>query len=206
MMWLPFTSVILWILPILIIAAVVYFAARSRQNQQTGITPHQVLVAYFYLITAVSVITMVVGAFYFAKVAAEEAFGIANDAGNDLALASILFGTGAVVCILHVVGRRQVEKMGEGSVAGLRRLFLFSMLSGFGIAGLISLPVAIYQVYQYYHASGSAWERRHEDPSTAVAAAIVLVFMWAYYMFRVLRELRERRTASGELAPYDTSL
>jgi len=80
----------------------------------------------------------------------------------------------------------------------MRRTYLFFMLIVYGITGIISLPLAIYQTIDYHIADTPLYGRPHSnEPSTELAIAIVIVILWAYFMFRVLREVRQRD--SGEL-------
>lgn len=71
----------------------------------------------------------------------------------------------------------------------IRRFYLFSMLTLSGIAGLVSLPIAIYETIRYYVLDRD-YQYWSEEPSGSVAAAIVIVLLWAYYLTRVIREPR----------------
>ena len=189
----------LLVVPVLIIGGIVYLVTRARRDRHNGITAHSALMAYFYLVTAVSVITMAAGAISFVYVAVDQAFRAAEIA-SDLTVASVLLGTGLVVCLLHVYGRRTVEKMTGKGAPTLRRVYLFSVLGIFGLAGLISLPLAIYQLIDYYvlgQPDYSPYYTNH-PPSEALAVAIVVVPLWAYYVFRVFREIRQKDTKEAE--------
>jgi len=175
-----------WIVPILIIAAVVYLIVRSRREE--GFNVYQVLMAYFYFVTAASVIAMAVGMVYFIKVAISQAFD-GGEIARNVPLASALLGTGLVICVLHVYGRRTVEKREEKATATLRRIYLFFMLGTFSLTGLISLPLAIYRILRYYIVE---YSYPPKAPSTELAVAIVFVPLWAYFMFRVFREMRRK--------------
>jgi hypothetical protein len=177
-----------YILPVLIIAGVIFFVTQSRRNGN-GVNAHQVLISYFYFIIAASVITMVVGLIILLEIALSHAFkdGEITDSLNS---GLILLGTGAVICILHVSGRRAVQRSGQNSLQKIRRVYVFTMLFIFGIAGLVSLPLALIETTQYYSEKTSY--RHYEDPSVALATAIVFIPLWAYYLYRVLREVRAR--------------
>ena len=141
-----------WIIPILIVAAVVYIVyliVRSRREERNGFTVYQALMAYFYFVTAASFITMAVGMVYFIKVALSQAFD-SGEIATDITLASALLVTGLVICALHVYGRHTIEKREEKATTTIRRIYLFFMLGTFGLTGLISLPLAIYQILRYY--------------------------------------------------------
>ena len=172
---------------VLIIGGTVYLVTRTRRRN--GITAHGVLMAYFYFVIAVSVITVVVGTILFVYVAIDQAFRAAEIA-SDITVASVLLSTGLIICLLHVYGRRAVEKTTGKTAPTLRRVYLFSMLGIFSLAGLVSLPLAIYQLVDYYVVrSGGPYSA---PPSGALAVAIVVVPLWAYYLFRVFREIRQR--------------
>jgi len=176
------------ILSILIIAAVVYIVVRSR-NGRPGVSAYQALIAYFYFVTAVSFIAMTVGAILFLRVAINRAFD-GGAIANDLTLAGVLLGTGLVICALHVWGRRVVERRAAGPVPGVRRTYLFFLLGSFSLAALVALPVALYQAIRYYTADTGHYGSYQANPSTALAVAVVLVPLWGYLLFRVLREIR----------------
>ena len=76
----------------------------------------------------------------------------------------------------------------------IKRIYLFFMLSIFSVAGLVSLPVAVYAFVHYYIEGSRHWE----DPSAALATAIVVVPMWAYYLMRVMQETRATRKRAAK--------
>jgi len=186
-----FLSVLTYFLPILILAGIVYMIVRSRNSQRNGISTYRSLMAYFYFyfVTGASVITMAIGLILFAGVAVSRAF-TSDGISATLILASTLLGTGLVICVLHTYGRRFLEKQVEKVPPGPRLTYLFSMLVSFSIAGLVSLPLAIYQTVNHF-VEGSS--HRHDDPSMGLAVAMVVVPLWAYYMFRVLRDIRQNK-------------
>lgn len=176
--------------PVLIIAGIVYLIVRARRPQTNGISGYQVLVAYFYMLTAASFFTMVVGLVYFITVALSPAVRGSGIAG-DLTLASVLVGTGLIVYALHIYGRRLVEKRVPGAASTQRRVYLFFMLAVFSIMGLVSLPLAINEIVRHFVLDTGRFLSR-----TPLALAIVFVPLWAYFMFSVLGELR--RKGNGE--------
>ena len=188
------------IVPILVIIAIVYLIARPRRGERNGITPYQTFMSYFYFVTVASVITMTVGLICFIRVAVSRAFD-GGEIANDITIASVLLSTGLVICILHIYGRHTLEKRMEKIPSNPRRTYLFSMLVGFSIAGLISLPLAIYQTIHYFIAAEPNYYPAppyRDDPSTALAVAIAIVPLWAYYVFRVFREIRQRNAEEIE--------
>ena len=187
-------SVFGWVVPFAIVVAIVYLVARSRQNQ--GTTWHQTLVSYFYLIIAACVITAAVGAVLFLTILFDFAFNDISDNSDMLIIASVLAGTGLIIGALHVEGRRILQKKTGTPTAGVRRFYLLSMLTLSGIAGLVSIPIAIYQIITYY-ALDNPYLYPRDFPSAALAAAIVIVLLWAYYLFRVLQEPRPQENGGA---------
>ncbi|MBL7120113.1 MAG: hypothetical protein ISS53_05465 [Dehalococcoidia bacterium] len=190
-------SVLAFLLPILVVVALVNFV-RGRGDQRNGFNPYQALINYFYLVTGASVITMAVGLVYLCKVAVSRAFD-GGEIADDLTLAFVLLGTGMMICILHVFGRRAMEKREDKSTTTIRRRYLFFMLAVSSITGLVSLPLAIYRIISYHIVEPSYfpgsypyYEPPLHAPSAELAVAIVFVPLWAYYLFRVLREIRHR--------------
>jgi len=182
------------VVPVLIIGGIVYLVTRARRDRRNGITAHGALMAYFYFVTAVSVITAVAGTISFVYVAIDQAFR-ASEIASDITVASVLLGTGLVICLLHVYGRRAVEKTTGKAAPTLRRVYVFSMLGIFSLAGLVSLPLAIYQLIDYYvtrTGEPGYGPYNNPPPSEALAVAIVVVPLWAYYLFRVFREIRQK--------------
>lgn len=184
-----FLGVLIYILPILILAGIVSLIVRSRNSQRKGIATYWSLMGYFYFVTGASVITMAIGLILFAEVIVSRAFN-SDGTSTTLTLASTLLGTGFIICTLHVCGRRFLEKKMERAPLGPRLTYLFSMLVSFSIAGLVSLPLAIYQTVHHFVEGPS---HRYDDPSMGLAVAMVIVPLWAYYLFRVLRDIRQNK-------------
>lgn len=182
-------GVFAWLVPFAIVAALVYLVVRSRQNQ--GVTWYQALVSYFYLMTTACVITAAVGAILLVTVFLDLVFIEANVSEEMLIVASVLAGTGLVIGILHVEGRRILQKKTGIPTPSIRRFYLFTMLMLSGIAGLVSLPIATYETIRYYVLDRD-YLHFSEAPSGALAAAIVIVLLWAYYLVMVLREPRHK--------------
>ena len=105
---------------------------------------------------------------------------------------------GAVILGLHVWGRRRLEE--EDERAGmLNRVYLFLLLAIFGIIALITLPLAINDTLRYYIID-SAEEFSRVRPGGRLAAALVTVPVWAFYLLATLRALRrqeDKATAPG---------
>ncbi|MFC1925736.1 DUF5671 domain-containing protein [Chloroflexota bacterium] len=189
---------------IILIASIAYLMVRSRHDRDGGITAHDVFVAYFYFVMAISVVFMVSGLIYLLKIALSQAFEGGAIAG-DLVLAFVLLGIGITTYLLHVSLKRRVEKRNDKTTPILSRVYFFSMLGSFGLAVLISLPLAIHQSIRYYtedqayaYYPGSFRHYTISDPSEELAVAIVLIPIWVYLMFKVLREIKQRDTGESE--------
>lgn len=177
-----FFGLVSTLVPVLIIAAIVYFLVR-RKNGNGVITTYRVLLGYFHLIIAASVVIMAVGAGYLAFAGFSLVYGGRSPIDDDLTLGLALLGTGALVCALHVVGRRALEKPEEPATRLLKRIYLFFMLAIFSLAGLVALPSAINDIVRHYLAGAA-------NPAGSLSTAVVAVPLWGYYLWRVLREFR----------------
>lgn len=179
------------IIPILLIVAVVYLIVRPRHDvQRNARNPYRALTGYFYFVIAASIITMTVGVFIFLQVGINQAYD--GDAiRSDLTLATVLLCTGLVICILHVYGKYSIPVKEAENTADIKRIYLFSMLGIFSLSGLISIPLVIYKTIYYYIAEEpSRFYSNPPAPTTEMAIAIVILPLWIYFIFRVLREIK----------------
>jgi hypothetical protein len=184
------------IIPLFVIGAVIYLVMRRRGDKE-GITAYQALMAYFYTMISASIITTAVGAGCVLTAAFSSAY---NDRpiSNDVTLGVTLLVTGAVICLLHVLGKKALEAKEGNAPRLLKRVYLFFMLSIFSVGGLVSLPMAIYEMANYYVQHGGE-HMYWNDPSSSMAAAVVIVPLWCYYLVRVMRETRaaKKEESSG---------
>ena len=184
------------IIPLFVIGAIIYLVMR-RRNDKEGITAYQALMAYFYTMISASIITAAIGAGCLLTSAFSSAY---NDRpiANDVTLGVTLLVTGAVICLLHVFGKKALEAKEGKATSLLKRVYLFFMLSIFSVGGLVSLPLAIYETARYY-VQHSGEYMYWNDPSGQIAAAVVIVPLWVYYLMRVMRETRaaKKEEASG---------
>jgi hypothetical protein len=186
------------LLPVLLIVGVVYLV-RSKGSHE-GPTIYDALAAYFYTIIGASMITAAIGAILFIGVALK---GWDSGHREEIALASTLLGTGVFIGLLHLAGKVLIQRRGNKTFAGIRRVYLFTMLGTASLAGLVSLPLAIYSVVNHYVAEHPYYH--HEDfPATQTAVAIVVVPLWCYYLYRVIRE-SARRNKDGDSSPTTTT-
>ncbi len=177
----------IFLIPILIIAAIVYLVVR-RRDAEDGSSAYHVLISYFYFVTGACVILLTVGIVLLLHVAFHQAYG-GGSIGDTIALGLTLAGTGAIIGGLHVFGRIALEKKDIKATRTIRRVYLFFMLLVFSVSGLIALPFAIYAFAHYYIEGSGHWE----DPSAPLATAVVVVPMWIYYLMRVMRETRANK-------------
>jgi hypothetical protein len=171
------------IIPLFIIGAIVYLVVR-RRNSSEGITAYQALMTYFYTMISASIITTAVGAGYLLTAAFRSAY---NDwsIAHDVTLGVTVMLTGAIICVLHVLGKKALERKEGKATPLLKRVYLFFMLSIFSLGGLVSLPLAIYEIANHYVEHKEYMF--YSDPSSSIAAAVVIVPLWVYYLMRVLR-------------------
>ena len=179
------------LLPVLLIVAVVYLV-RSKGVHE-GPTIYDALAAYFYTIIGASMITGAIGVIVFIGVALK---GSASGQREEIALASTLVSTGVVVGLLHLAGKVLIQRRGNKTFAGIRRVYLFCMLGIASLAGLVSLPLAIYSVVNHYVVD-HPYYYDEGFPAMQTAVAIVVVPLWVYYLYRVIRETA-RRNKGGD--------
>ena len=184
------------IIPLFVIGAIVYLVVRRRDKE--GITAYQALMTYFYSMISASIITTAVGAGFLLAAAFRSAYNEWPIA-EDVTLGVTVMGTGAVICLLHVLGKKALEAKEGTATPLLKRVYLFFMLSIFSLGGLVALPLAIYGIAHYYVEPIEEY-MYHSDPSGQIAAAVVIVPLWVYYLMRVLRETRaaKKEETSGQ--------
>jgi hypothetical protein len=189
------------LVPVLVIAGVVYLVARSRGSQHEGPTIYDALAAYFYTIIGASMITAAIGVILFVDVILETSD---SPNGDEIALASTLLGTGAVVGLLHLAGKVLIQRRVNKTFAGIRRVYLFCMLGIASLAGLVSLPLAIYSVVNHYVVE-HPYYYDEAFPAAQTAVAIVVVPLWVYYLYRVVRETARRNKGEDSSVGETTS-
>lgn len=177
-----FLSFVVVIPSVLTMVALIYLVTRGLPERGSEFSARRALIAYSYAFIALSVIAGTVGLIYFVRVGMMEAYRL-EWAYNNIILASVLTGTGIVLSVLHVLTRNMVRGGAEQAVAMAKRQYLSWMVFGFGLATLVSVPLAIYQSIQYYR------DEIHAAPATEISVAVVIVIVWAYYLLRTFREV-----------------
>ena len=97
---------------------------------------------------------------------------------------------GGAVLGLHLWGRRRLESEEERS-GMLNRSYLILLLVMFSVAALVALPSAVFDTLEYYILD-SGDEFRQGRPGSRLAAAIVTVPAWVYFLNATLRILRRQ--------------
>lgn len=177
-----FLSVVVILPSVLTVVALIYLVTRGLPQRGDDFSAQRALIAYSYTLIALSVIAGAVGLFYFVRIGMIEAYRL-EWAYKDVVLASVLTGTGIVLSILHLLTRNRVKAGAEVATAVVKRQYLSWMVFAFGIATLVSLPLALYQAIQYYRGEAYA------APATEISLAVVIAVVWAYYLLRAFREV-----------------
>jgi hypothetical protein len=177
-----YLSVLVTLPSVLTVVALIYLVVRGLPQRSDDFSAQRALIAYSYTLIALSVIAGTVGLFYFVRIGMMEAYRL-EWAYNDVILASVLTGTGIVLSILHLLTRNRVKAGAELATGVVKRQYLSWMVFGFGIATLVSLPLALYQAIQYYRGEAYA------APATEISLAVVIAVVWAYYLLRAFREV-----------------
>ncbi len=176
-----------FIIPILLIGAVVYLIVH-RRNAEDSSAIYDILMCYFYFMIGTCVILTAAGIGTLLYVAFHQAYGGGN-MGNPIALGLTLSFTGAIICTLHVLGKMALEKKNIKITNTIRRIYLFIMLIIFSLSGIVALPMGIYALAHYYVEGSRHWD----DPSAPLATALVVVPLWVYYLMRVMREVHAKK-------------
>jgi hypothetical protein len=168
---------------VLTAVALIYLVSRGLPERGGEFSAQRALIAYSYTLIALSIIAGTVGLVYFVRLGMLEAYGV-DWSYNDVILASVLTGTGLVLSMLHLL-TRNISRVGAGDAAETaKRLYLSWMVFVFGVATLVSVPLALYQAIQYYR------DEFYSAPATVTAVAIVVALVWTYYLLRTFREVR----------------
>jgi len=177
-----FLSVLAVLPSVLTVVALIYLVTRGLPQRGDDFSAQRALIAYSYTLIGLSVVAGAVGLFYFVRIGMMEAYGL-EWAYNDVILASVLTGTGIVLSLLHLLARNRVKAGAELAAATAKRQYLSWMVFAFGIATLVTLPLALYRAIQYYR------DEVYEAPATEISLAVVIVVVWAYYLLRAFREV-----------------
>jgi hypothetical protein len=117
---------------------------------------------------------------------------IEQEVRSDLVQGGSLAVAGAIVWALHALGLRRLVRAADAFAAFLARAYLVVILIVFGLGGLISLVLGVYQSLLFALTSIDSFTYR-QPPGEAAAMAIVYVPAWAIVLGLALRELRRER-------------
>lgn len=111
---------------------------------------------------------------------------------------SLLRGTslslvGGLVWGLHLYGRRRYGDGAEGAFFNMA--YLAILLAIFSIVSIVALPQAVYQTLRFYIIPADEFTYL-QAPGPMLAASIVFVPFWIYYLLAFLGELRREREAA----------
>jgi hypothetical protein len=117
--------------------------------------------------------------------------------GLSLAVTGIVLGAG------HRLGQRAIETPAERRDSGLARMEMLVFTIAFGLATIVALPVAAYSVLRHVILGAQAAANGTTDsPGAALAAAVVFLPAWLYYLSRFVGRARGR----AEVAPAPPSV
>ena len=213
-------------IPILIIAAIVYFIFRMKSGISLSISYRAALRVYFYIVILVSIgLTGLGGVSTLINVGLGEMVGQEFSYGEvyeehrelqelknnedsssyvvrdqrslpekiDLEMKGKLINgisltvIGTFLMIVHFLGRRWVETIGERADI-LRRLYLIAGLAVFSVITIVSLIAGIPETLRY---ALLELEPGRESPGQALSIAIVGLPIWVSYLVATLNNVRK---------------
>lgn len=98
---------------------------------------------------------------------------------------------GGIVWVLHLWGKRKFY-VGESFSQGIRRSYLVLMLSLYSIIGIVAITSAVSRVLRLYLLNDFDKNTYLAPPGPMVAAAIIFVPVWIYYLWTLIGELRKK--------------
>ena len=104
---------------------------------------------------------------------------------EDVLQAGTMVVVGGIVWALHRWGRRRAEAQGDGTQGFFSKAYMTIMLALFGIVGLISLAMGVYEVLRYWIIPVDEVMSR-QPPGSTIATAIVFVPIWLYFLYQAL--------------------
>lgn len=122
---------------------------------------------------------------------------------TDLIRGGTLSVLGLTLFLLHMVLRRTSENA-DDAAAPLLRGYLAVGLVTFGIVGLVTLPVGVYQAIKFVVLPQLATQPR-VAPGNTLATGIVLTPVWALYLARLARLARRQPEPSPQAPVISTA-
>ena len=98
---------------------------------------------------------------------------------------------GAIIWILHVLGRRWLETP-EERIELINRIYLILVVVTFGAITIVNLPQAISEGVTYYLTVDPSGEFGHlTPPGDKLALSVVALPIWITYLFGTIRTVRQ---------------
>lgn len=99
---------------------------------------------------------------------------------------------GGIVWALHIWGRRRFHSIPDSFSKGIRRSYLVVMLVIYSIMGLTAIAMAVSRVLRQYILYDIGKYAYVPAPGPVVAAGIILVPIWIYFLTSLINEMREK--------------
>lgn len=99
---------------------------------------------------------------------------------------------GGVVWVLHIWGRRKFYGAANDFSRGIRRAYLVVMLVIFSIMGIVAITSAVSRVLRQYVLYDIDRYSFSPAPGAMVAAGIVFIPVWIYYLSSLINELKKK--------------
>lgn len=114
---------------------------------------------------------------------------IENEYRTDIIQGATAAVVGGLIWVIHLIGRRRVEDREDPTYPFYNKAYLVLLLAVFAIAGIIALVIGIYDTLRFYLLSypEDAFFTR-PTPGRNLAAAIVFVPVWIYYVLTFMRQ------------------
>lgn len=216
------------------LATFISVGSRVRAGQGIGASFRSILVAYFYVMSVVSLVVFSIGMTSLVKVGLGGAFGpgfsysvpllvkpmalpspvgaaevsptteqdpaaqqqqvaqTEQERRSNLVQGWSLAIAGGLVWALHTWGRRRIVRSDDALSSFMARTHLVVLLLLFGLGGLISLVMGIYQSLLFTLTPVNSFTYR-QPPGETAAMALIFVPLWVVILGLALRELRRER-------------
>lgn len=99
---------------------------------------------------------------------------------------------GGIVWALHIWGRRRFHSAADSISNGIRRSYLVVMLVIYSIMGLTAITMAVSRVLRQYILYDIDKYAYVPAPGPVVAAGIILVPVWIYFLTSLINEMKEK--------------
>lgn len=121
---------------------------------------------------------------------AQQARRIENQFRTDLVQGITMVVVGGLVWVSHLLGRGQIENRQDSAYPFYNRAYLTLLLAIFSVAGVIALVSGINDTLRFYIIPVVDEFEYHSPPGGNLAAALVFVPVWLYYLLAFVRQMR----------------